>query len=124
MPSWNIASGFSALDLYAMGLIGPDEVKDTFMIANAQGASTPEVRGVKVTVRIQDVIAALGERVPNVHDSQKDFRVGLYLLHEDNRQPYAGKLRQVEGIEKSLLEYYRVATGGRMRVTAAKPPGL
>jgi hypothetical protein len=116
VPSWNVASGFSELDLYAMGMIAPEEVADTFAIANAQGKHSQEVRGDKVTVRIQDVIAALGERVPAARDAQKDFTFGLYLLHEGNRAPYADKVKQAEGIERALIEYYRVATGGRMHV--------
>jgi hypothetical protein len=77
-----------------------------------------------VPVRIQDVIAASGARDPGVRDSQKDFTVALYLLHEGNRKPYADKLRQAEGIEKSLIEYYRAATGGRMHLIPARPPAV
>ena len=122
VPSWNIASGFSALDLYVMGLIPPEEVPDTFLIAHPQVRTDQEVWGEKVPVRIQDVIAASGPRDPGVRDSQKDFRVALYLLHEGNRQPYADKLKQAEGIEKSLVDYYRVATGGRMHLIPARRP--
>jgi hypothetical protein len=117
MPAWNIASGFSALDLYMMGMIPPDEVPDTFLIAHPQIRTGQEVWGEKVPVRIQDVIAASGPRDPSVRDSQKDFTVALYLLHEPNRQPHPDKLKQLEGIEKSLIEYYRAATGGHMHVT-------
>jgi hypothetical protein len=124
IPSWNIASGFSALDLYVMGLIPPEEVPDTFLIAHPQDRTGQEVLGEKVPVRIQAVIAAEGPRDPGVRDSQKDFTVALYLLQEDNRQPYADKLKQAKGIEKSLVEYYRVATGGRMRLIPARPPAM
>jgi hypothetical protein len=112
----------SALDLYVMGLIGPEEVPDTFPIGNPQIGNEQEVRGEKVPVRIQDIIAASGAREPSVRESQKDFVVGLYLLHEGNREPYADKLKHAEGIEKSLIEYYRVATGGRMHPIPAQAP--
>jgi hypothetical protein len=105
-----------------MGLITPEEVPDTFLIANAQDRTNQEVWGEKVPVRIQDVIAAEGPRDPGVSESQKDFTVALYLLHEDNRQPYADKIKQAEGIEKSLIEYYRVATGGRMHLIPTRRP--
>jgi hypothetical protein len=117
---WNLPTGFSMLDLYAMGLIGPDEVKDTFLIANPQLVSPNIFSGTRVPVRIQDVIAACGERRPGVRDSQKDFTIGIYLLHPGNRAAYAEKVRQAEGIEKALLEYFRVATGSRMRLASAK----
>jgi len=121
MPAWNIASGFSALDLYVMGLIPPEEVADTFLIAHPQVRASQEVWGEEVPVRIQDVIAASGARGPGMRDSQKEFTVALYLLHEGNRKPYGDKVRQAEGIEKSLIEYYRAATGGRMKLTPARP---
>ena len=117
-PSWNIASGFSALDLYLMGLIGPGDVPDTFLIRDPQGSSE-RLRGVKVPVRIQDIIAAHGERVPGVRESQREFSLGIYLLHEANRPPHPEKLRQAGAIEKQLIDYFRTATGGRMRLAAA-----
>ena len=119
---WNLPTGFSMLDLYAMGLIGPDEVKDTFLIASPQLVSPNVFRGTRVPVRIEDVIAACGERHPGVRDSQKEFTIGIYLLHPGNRAAYAEKVRQAEGIEKALIEYFKEATGGRMRLVAAKLP--
>jgi hypothetical protein len=124
IPEWNIASGFSALDLYVMGLIGPEEVPDTFLIARPQLRTGQELWGEKVPVRIRDIIAASGERFPGVRESQKNFTVALYLLHQSGREPYADKLRQAEGIEKSLVGYYRAATGGRMRLIAVEPPAV
>ncbi len=121
---WNLPTGFSALDLYAMGLIGPDQVPDTFLLAQAQLVSPNVFRGSKVPVRIQDVIAANGERRPAVSESQKEFTIGIYLLHPGTRAAYADKMRQAEGIEKMLIEYFRVATGDRMRLVAARPGKL
>ena len=119
---WNLPTGFSALDLYAMGLIGPEEVPDTFLISRPQLAGTFVYSGVKVPVRIQDVIAANGERNPPVKDAQKEFMIGIYLLHQ-GRAANADKLRQAEGIEKMLIEYFHVATGGRMTLISARPKG-
>jgi hypothetical protein len=118
---WNLPTGFSALDLYAMGMIAPDAVPDTFLIANAQQVGPNVFRGSKVPVRIQNVIAANGERRPGVGESQKEFAIGIYLLHPGNRAVYADKMRQAEGIEKMLIEYFHVATGGRMQLVASRP---
>jgi hypothetical protein len=82
------------------------------------------VWGEKVAVRIQDIIAASGPRDPGVHESEKEFTVGLYLLHERDRQPYVEKLKQAAGIEKALVEYYRAATGDRMHLIAAQPSAV
>ena len=111
---WNLPTGFSALDLYAMGMLAPDEVPDTFLIAEPRFVGIGVFGGRKVPVRIQDVIAASGERHPGARESQKEFTIGIYLLHEGKRSAYPDKLRQAEGIEKMLVEYFRVATGGRM----------
>jgi hypothetical protein len=117
---WNLPTGFSALDLYAMGLIGAEEVPDTFLIAHPQSMGPNLFRGRKVMVRIQDVIAADGQRRPDAGESQKEFTIGIYLLHPGNRAVYADKFREAEGIEKMLIEYIRVATSGRMRLVAAR----
>jgi hypothetical protein len=113
---WNLPTGFSALDLYAMGLIGPDEVKETFLVAYPRYLSPNLFRGTKVPVRIEDVIAACGHRQPDVAESQKEFTIGIYLLHPGNRAVDPEKLRQAQGIEKALLEYFTAATGGRMHL--------
>ncbi len=59
-----------------------------------------------------------------MHESQKDFTFGLYLLHESDRQPYADKLKQAVGIEKALVEYYRAATGGLMHLIPVDLPAV
>ncbi len=59
-----------------------------------------------------------------MNESQKDFTFALHLLHGRNRQPYAAKLKQAAGIEKSLVEYYRAATGGRLHLIAAHQPAV
>lgn len=104
-----------------MGLIGPEQVPDTFLVANPRYVSPNVFRGTKVPVRIQDVIAACGERRPGVHDAQKSFIIGIYLLHSGNRAVDPEKLRQAEGIEKSLIGYFDAATGGRLHLIAAQP---
>ena len=121
---WNLPTGFSALDLYAMGLIGASEVPDTYLIRDAVETGPNLYRGQKVPVRIQDIIAALGPRVPNFRAAQKKFTLGMYLLHEGGRPPDPEKLRQAEGIEKSLIAYFQAATGGRMHVVASRPEGV
>jgi hypothetical protein len=54
------------LDLHAMGMIGPEEVPDAFLIRNPKQIDRDLVSGQKVPVRIADVIGASGQRVPDV----------------------------------------------------------
>src|SRR5206468_7352841 len=70
---------YSPLDLYAMGLRSPEEVPPFFYVEGADNfrpnrtyavSTAPEAgvtfTGVKRTVRIEDVLAAMGPRVPDV----------------------------------------------------------
>jgi hypothetical protein len=100
-----------------MGLIGPDEVPETFLIEKPvrDGAI---VRGTRVPVKVADIIAAAGPRVPSWKDAQREFKLGVYLLFQDPNGPDAAKLAQARGMEAALLQYFSTATGGRMTVTA------
>jgi hypothetical protein len=41
----------------------------------------------------------------------------MYLLY-DGPKPRADKLAQLQAIERMLVEYFAVATGGRMKLVA------
>ena len=126
--SYPLATGLSALDLYAMGMIPPNEVPETFILRDVQETDRRDtVRATKVPVRIEDIVAAMGPRVPAADVSRKEFRLGIYLLHENGRPPRAGLLQRAQAIIPAIAEYFARATGGRMRVvptlgTAANLP--
>lgn len=116
-----VATGLSALDLYSMGLIGPDEVPDTFFIANS--VPSPDGNrhgGEKVDVTIADIIAANGPQKPSPKDSQRRFQFQIYVLHEDGRPPDPAKLAEARGIEQMLTRYFEVAANGRMTVVPTR----
>src|SRR5438876_12190481 len=98
-----------------MGLIGPEDVPDTFFIS---GAAKGEDGGYKggdfVPVRIADIVAVNGPRTPPAKDAQHRFRFEIYLLHEDGREPDPSKLAQARGIQSVLIRYFDLATNGRM----------
>lgn len=98
-------STYSNLDLYLMGLVGPEEVEEQTLLlvdeaeASAIGvteASTPQyfacVQGgpaycgdpvfnaTPVYFGIDDIIAAEGPRVPAAEDSQRSFRMAFLVL--------------------------------------------
>ena len=111
-----LAQGLSALDLYAMGMIPPDEVPDTFILRDVEETDARDtVRATKVPVRIEDVIAAMGPRIPAADASRKEFRLGVYLLH-DGPTPRPDMVRKARGVSAAVVEYFSRATGGRMRV--------
>jgi hypothetical protein len=110
------------MDLYSMGLIGPEEVPDTFFIANVQ---TTEGGGYKggdmVSVKIADIVEATGSQNPPTREAQHNFRFQIYLLHEDGREPVPQNVSQARAIEAMVLQYFDAATGGRMKVTGGTP---
>ena len=112
------AMGLSDLDLYAMGMIPPEEVRPTFLLRDAVETGTRGlVRATKVPVRIEDIVAALGPRVPAASEQRKVFRLGVYLLHEDGRPPRAEWLARAQNVTQEVVKYFRMATGGRARDT-------
>ncbi|MDP2306031.1 MAG: MYXO-CTERM sorting domain-containing protein [Pseudomonadota bacterium] len=92
-------STYSDLDLYLMGLVGPEDVGvQTLLLvdqADAEGteaATTPEfldrfsggrnvtLTATPVTFTVDDIIAAEGARVPSVENSPKNFRMAFLVL--------------------------------------------
>ena len=111
-----LPNGLSALDLYAMGMIPPEEVPDTFILRPAEETfPVGTVRATKLPVRIEDVIAAMGPRVPAADASRKEFRLGVYLLH-DGPTPRPDMVQKARGVSAAVAEYFFRATGGRMMV--------
>jgi len=117
---WGAPKGLSALDLYSMGLIGPEDVPETFFIAGAVPDGKGGLNGEgPVPVRIADIIAANGTRVPAAN-AQHRFKFQIYLLHEDGREPDRAKLAQARGIEAMVTRYFAAATNGRMIVVPTR----
>ena len=114
--SYPLATGLSALDLYVMGLIPADRVPDTFVLRDVRKVDWNRVRATKVPVRIEDVVSAMGPRLPGANASRKEFRLGVYLLHEDHRRPRPDLLHRAKGVSDAVADYFARATGGRMRV--------
>jgi hypothetical protein len=114
-PDWQPAMGLSALDLYAMGMIPPEEVPDTFFLGNAKRVADDVYSGEKIPVRIADLIKTNGPRVPPAAGAQHEFVLGMYLLY-DGPKPRPEKLAQFEAIQKMLVQYFTVATNGKMKV--------
>ena len=105
--------GLSDLDLYVMGMIPPEEVRPTFLLRDVVETGTRGiVRATKVPVRIEDIVAAMGPRVPSAREQRKVFRLGVYLLHEDGRSPRAEWLARAQSFAESVSRYFHLATGG------------
>ena len=118
-----LPTGLSALDLYIMGMIPATEVADTFLLRDVQETNTwGRVTATKVPVRIDDIVAAMGPRVPAADASRKEFRLGVYLLHEDGRPPRMDLLERAQALTAAIPKYFAAATGDRMRVIPTQGP--
>jgi len=72
---------YSPIELYLMGLVGPDEVPDLHVAENASFINATTFRADSVsTVTIEDIIAREGARVPDVATSQKAFKALQVIL--------------------------------------------
>ena len=118
-----LPTGLSALDLYVMGMIPPSEVPETFILRDVQETDTWDtVTATKVPVRIEDIVAAMGPRVPAADASRKEFRLGVYLLHEDGRPPRMDLLERAQALTAAIPDYFAAATSDRMRVVPKQGP--
>jgi hypothetical protein len=108
--------GMSGLDLYAMGLVPAEETKDTFVLVDLKRVSVDRYTARKIPVKVTDIIAASGLRIPASQGAQREFRYGVYLLHEDGRPPDPARLKQSKEIGEEMVKYFEAATGGRMKV--------
>lgn len=116
------ATGWSYLDLYLMGLIGPSEVPDFFILTNLvpQGHDSnghPIFKADRTKVTIQDVIAVEGPRLPDVDHSQKDFNTGMVVVVEHGKTPTKELLERTDGIRLRWMDYWTTTTGHRSTMT-------
>jgi len=71
------------LDLYLMGLLGPEEVGDFYLLSNIGQVSGNTYSATKKRLTAQNVIWAEGARVPSAATSQKLFKNGFVVLTGD-----------------------------------------
>jgi hypothetical protein len=128
----DIARGYSPLDQYLMGLRSPGEVPPFFYVAAPddfrpnrpyKASSAPEA-GVSFTgnrrdVRIEDVQAALGPRVPP--SSPPLFRQAFVLVADQEAPATDPRVAAVARIRARFEEYFVTATDGRGRLDTSLP---
>jgi hypothetical protein len=130
----DFARRFSALDQYVMGLRLPDEVPPFFYVREADNfrpnrpfkvSSAPEAgvsfNGLRQDVDIEDVIRAMGHRIPDATRARRLLRQA-YVLVADTQAP-ATKTRTaaLDRIRARFEGWYEQATDGRGRVETRLP---
>ena len=118
------ATGYSYLDLYLMGLISATDVPDFFILGNLVRADEDlnghaVYRAERTKVTIQDVMAAEGPRLPDVHYSQRKFNTGIVVIFEHGQSPSHELIERADGIRRRWVEYWETTTGHRASMTAS-----
>jgi len=128
------AYGYSWTDLYLMGLATPAEAVPWFYIRDSDprlgDAYEPPplttVSGTKVDVSVQQVIDALGPRLPAMEQAPKKFTVYFVLLTEPGRSATDAEVAALDAHRRLFEETFKIATGGRGEVVtqfgAITPP--
>ncbi len=108
--------GYSALDLYVMGLLPAENVPPTFLLKDVRKLGRDRVAATKVPVRIEDIVAAMGKRIPPASEAQKTFRMTFYLIREPGRPVSPAGLAKARKLSKAVVDFFTQATGGAMKV--------
>ena len=117
------AKGYSWLGLYLMGLAKPEEVPPFFILRNLQRTTQqdaeghPIYKGDKTVVTIQDVIAAMGPRVPDFDHAQKKFNTAIVVMTMHGEQPTPELVSSANNIAQHWIVYWSKTTGGRSEMT-------
>jgi hypothetical protein len=109
---------YSLLDQYAMGLVPPSAVPPFYRIDGCRDReAAPQigisVRGERVDIGIDQVIAAEGARVPPAAKAPHTFTTAFVLVGEGGAFPSNEAIEKVEAIRAAWEPYFAVATEGR-----------
>jgi hypothetical protein len=115
---------YSPLDLYLMGVIDKSKVPAMLLIDSPGTDPTrlPEagvtISGTARTVTIDDIIAAMGPRVPDASTSQKSFKTAfIYITQPGTFAPDA--IYQIENIRNGFVTRHSILTDGQSIVQVA-----
>jgi hypothetical protein len=106
-----------------MGLRLPSEVPPMFVVRGANGSAEQapqigvDVRGTRKDVRIEDVVAAMGPRVPSAASAQKNFREAFIYIVTQTRET-GDELAKLERIRSSWETFFSDSTGRRGSMSA------
>ncbi len=115
------AQQYSPLDQYLMGFRTPDEVPDSFYVADPTigggNSRAPQFGlsfdGTKRFARTKDVIAVAGRRTPDSTVSQRHYRFAFVLISAKSSPATADQVAQVEKYRSAFPDYYARVTGSR-----------
>jgi hypothetical protein len=120
-------SGYSRLDLYAMGLVPESEVPPFFYVESPVNVSPSRDResaptlnvtfnGTRRDVLVQDIVAANGPRVPSAAEAPRVHTQAFIYVVSAGRTAAGDQVEKLDRIRRQWEPFFAQATGGRMRV--------
>ena len=121
---------YSRLDLYAMGAVTEAEVPRWFFVdapISSLSREAPAIvghtfNGTRRDVLLQDVIAALGPRVPSAGDSPRVHRQAFVFVRRPTAVLDAQDLSRLSRIREQFGPFFSSATENRMTVRTTLTP--
>ncbi len=118
---------YGDLDLYLMGLLPPQAVGDFFYVTNVSDPiptdSKPRgdftIRGDRVNVSLDRVIAVEGPRIPSSAASQRHFRMAFVLVTADGKAPRPDAFAKLQRLRRRWMRYFPEITRGEAAVATA-----
>jgi hypothetical protein len=118
---------YSLLDQYAMGLVDHIQVppfhyvqSPTNVVPFRTATSAPQVGvtfdGTRREVRMEDVIAVMGPRVPSAADSPRVYRQAFIYITSGGRTVERDEVQKVDRIRLAWEQFLSAATDSRMQV--------
>jgi uncharacterized protein (TIGR03437 family) len=111
---------YAPLDQYLMGFRPPEEVSPTFLVTEASvGPSNrmPQAgvsfNGRRRDVRVDEIIAAEGRRIPDYTVAQRRFRFAFILVVAQGTQPSQEQIAQLDTYRREFEPFYHRASGAR-----------
>ena len=122
------SAGYSWWELYLMGLASPDEVPPWFYVANVQPPVTglapgggQRYSGMRKDVRVEQIISALGPRVPSFEQSQRTFRTLFAIVERADAPATSQQLAAVALYASEFPRRFSAMTGQRGRIATRLP---
>lgn len=113
---------YSGLDLYLMGLLTRNDVQPFTLLRPAPGTAftaqslpppnSTTIQATPTVLRVDDIIAAEGERIPSAASAQKQFRAAFVVLVPPGSTPTAAQLAHVDQVRARLVREFFFLTRG------------
>jgi hypothetical protein len=120
-------TGYSALDLYAMGLLSESDISSFFYVESPVNVSPSRSResaptlnvtlnGTRRDALIQDIVAANGPRQPSTAEAPRLHTQAFIYVVSAGRTAAPDQIDKLDRIRRQWEGFFVQATGGRMRV--------